>query len=166
MPDPDAPQSKDKSEDKPDRSDELLADPPRGDHHLGRFAGLRAAQKVRRRMVYVLLGAGVAAVVAYWRYTNWLEHQRHHPYELPEGADLEGRPREMTWSGGKARLGLAREAPGILVIHLPDRDVTLAEGCERAQLKVDVEDGRTIALEVLSGDVVETPTRQDAAANR
>lgn len=144
----------------PDRLDELLSDPPRGDHHLGRFAGYEAARKVRRRMVAVLVAAGVVSLVAYWRYTAWLEHSRNHPYELPDGADLADRPREMTWSGGRARLGLEREAPGIEVIHLPDRDVTLAPGCDRAQIKVDVEGDRTLALEVISGEVVETPTAQ------
>lgn len=143
-----------------DRLDELMSDPPRGDHHLGRFAGYEAARKVRRRMVIVLAGAGVASVIAYWRYTNWLEHERTHPYELPADADLSQRPREMTWSGGKARLGLAREEPGLLVIHLPDRDITLADGCDRAQLKVHVEGDATIALEVISGEIVETPTAQ------
>lgn len=140
-----------------DRLDELLDDPPRGDHHLGRFAGYQAARKVRRRMVIVLIAGCVAAVIAYVQYTRWLQYERYHPYTLPEGVDTSDRPREMTWSSGKARLGLSAEEPGVEVIHLPDRDVRLAEGCEHAQLKVDVEDGKTITLEVISGDIVEIP---------
>jgi hypothetical protein len=137
----------------PDRRDELLADPPRGDWHLGRFAGYRAAARVRKRMTIVLGAAGLAAIVAYWRYTAWLEYERTHPFELPAGADLGDRPREMTWSGGKARVGLAREAPGLSTLHLPDRDIFLADGCDRAQLKLEVEGGKTVRLEVLSGEI-------------
>lgn len=144
------------SKDSGDRLDELLDDPPPTDHHLGRFAGYRAAHRVRRRMVAVLVVAIAASVVAYWRYTAWLEHERTHPYELPADTDLSERPREMTWSGGRARLALSREAPGVEIIHLPDRDIRLADGCERAQIKVHVEDGQTIALDVLSGEITET----------
>jgi hypothetical protein len=140
-----------------DRLDELLDDPPRGDHHLGRFAGYQAARKVRRRMVIVLLAGIAAAVIAYVQYTRWLQYERHHPYALPEGVDASDRPREMTWTGGKARLGLSAEPPGLEVIHLPDRDIRLAEGCERAQLKLDVQDGKTVAIEVVSGEIVEEP---------
>lgn len=140
-----------------DRLDELLDDPPRGDHHLGRFAGYQAGRRVRRWMVAVFALALVSAGVAYWHYTDRLEHERTHPFELPPGVDFSERTRDMTWSGGKARLGLAQEPPGIEVIHLPDRDVRLAEGCERAQIKVDVLDGQTVALEVISGEIVEIP---------
>ncbi len=140
-----------------DRLDELMSDPPFGDHHLGRFAGYEAAKTVRRRMVMVMAGACLVSVIAYVQYTRWVEYQRTHPYQLPEGSDLEGRPREMTWNDGKARLALVREAPGLLTVHLPDRDISLADGCEHAQFKVHVQDGKTLTVEVISGEIVETP---------
>ena len=140
-----------------DRLDELLDDPPRGDHHLGRFAGDRAGRKVRALMATVLGLAIVSAAWVWWRHTVVRAHERTHPFELPADVDVSTRPREMTWSGGKARLGLSREAPGIEVIHLPDRDIRLAGGCERAQIKVDVRDGQTVALKVISGEIEQEP---------
>lgn len=61
----------------------------------------------------------------------------------------------LTWSEGKARLGLSREPPGVHTIELPDRTLTLADGVDMAQFKVVVEAGKTTALEVLSGEIVE-----------
>lgn len=140
-----------------DRLDELMDDPPFGEHHLGRFAGYEAAKRVRRRMVIVMLTACPVSVIAYVQYTRWLEYQRTHPYQLPEGSDLDGRPREMTWNDGKARLALVREPPGLLTVHLPDMDITLADGCDHAQFKVHVRDGETLTVQVISGDIVQTP---------
>ena len=61
----------------------------------------------------------------------------------------------MAWSGGKARLGLDRQPPGILAIELPDRTLRLAEGSDQAQLKLEVRDGKTVELKVLFGAIVE-----------
>ena len=77
-------------------------------------------------------------------------------YELAEGAADEGRPNAMVWSQGVARLGLARQEPGVRAIVLPDRIVTLAPGCDHAQIKVDVRNGETVALKVLTGEIRQT----------
>lgn len=141
------------------RDDELMADPPRGDHHLGRFAGYSAAHRVRRRIVSVLVLAGVASIVAYQQYAAYLTHKYEHPFELPPGTDTSTRPRALHWSDGEARLGLSREPPSVEAIHLPDKTIRLADGCDHAQVRVDVIDGRTVAVETLVGEIVEVPLR-------
>lgn len=138
-----------------ERLDELLDEAPETDHHLGRFAGYRSADKVRRRIAIVMVLAGLSAVVAYRQYVAWQEYERFHPFELTEEAKREGRPREMHWSGGRARLGLSREAPGVQVIHLPDRRIELAPGSERAQFNVETVEGRRRVV-LLTGDIVQT----------
>ena len=45
-----------------------------------------------------------------------------------------------------------------LLLHLPDRDITLARGSDKAQLKVVVRDGRTVKIVVRSGEIAETLT--------
>jgi hypothetical protein len=147
-----------------DRLDELLDAPPRGDHHLGRFAGYRAASPIRRRIALALGLCVVIMGVAYWQVAAQFEAkyerqrwERLHPYELPAGTDVSARPRELTWTTGKARLGLRRETPGVAVIHLPDRDLVLAPGSDHAQLNVEVRDGKVIYLKVLFGTVEERP---------
>lgn len=137
-----------------ERLDELLDDAPATDHHLGRFAGYRAGDRVRRRIAIIMGAAAVAAVVTYRQYVYWQDYARYHPFELSEEAKAEGRPREMHWSGGRARLGLSREAPGIEVIHLPDRRVELASGSKRAQIKLETVDGQT-HITVLTGEIVQ-----------
>lgn len=147
-----------------DRSDELLAEPPRGDHHLGRFAGYRAGRRVRLTIAVSLGLCGVTAVVLGWRYQSQLSEEArardyavHHPWSLPEGSDIESRPRTVAWTSGKARLALSREAPGAQRIELPDQIIELAPGHEHAQVRFEVREGVTVRFQVLSGEVVQRP---------
>lgn len=148
------------------RLDELLADPPAGYDRGGGFAGYEAARKVRRLLVVAMAGVAVLAIGVYFYLVDRQRHLLLHPLEDVEALLDPASPREMTWSAGKARLGLAREAPAVEVIHLPDRDIRLAEGCDRAQVKLEVRDGKTRVVRAILGEVVElepgtlTPLRQ------
>ena len=103
-------------------------------------------------LVLVLVAGGVGLL-------GWFTRNREvvHPqqFQLPAGSEMSSRPRTMVWSGGAARLGLDRAEPGLLAVELPDRTLRLADGCDQAQFKVEVEDGKTTKLKVLFGEVVE-----------
>lgn len=144
------------------RDDELLDELPETDHHLGRFAGWRAARQVRWFVGIALAVAMIVAVTMFVLHTRALRQERLHPLPELEAAITPGTPREMTVSDGNMRVGLAAEAPSINILHLPDRDITLAPGAEKAQFKVEVNGGKTTKLVVLTGEVVETLTRPDA----
>ena len=138
-----------------ERDDELMDIVPPSDYHRGRLGGYAAGAPMRRlfyALVIVFVIGGV--VLVSW----WVRNRPNlHPqqFQLPAGTDLDARPRTMAWSGGKARLGLDRQPPGILSIELPDRTLRLAEGSDQAQLKVEVRNGKTVELKVLFGAVVE-----------
>ncbi len=137
-----------------ERDDELLPDPPKLEH-AGRLAGYAAGSRMRRligALVVVFVAGGVALLV--W-FTRTREPAHVQQFQLPEGSEMSSRPRTMVWSGGPARLGLDRAPPGLLAVELPDRTLRLADGCDQAQFKVDVEDGRTKTVKVIFGDVVE-----------
>jgi hypothetical protein len=137
-----------------ERDDELLRDPPKLEHG-GRLAGYAAGSRMRRviaALVVVFVAGGVALLV--W-FTRTREPAHVQQFQLPEGSEMSSRPRTMVWSGGPARLGLDRAPPGLLAVELPDRTLRLADGCDQAQFKVDVEDGRTKTVKVIFGDVVE-----------
>ncbi|MEE9383669.1 MAG: hypothetical protein V3V08_09675 [Nannocystaceae bacterium] len=140
------------------RDDELLHDPPLGEHHLGRFAGYRAARTARRNILVAFALSCVVAVVAYGRYTAYLTHKRIHPWELPPQSALADRPRVLYWSEGSARLGISRDPPSAQVIQLPDREIRLADGCDHAQVKIRVEQGRTVHIETIVGKTVQVST--------
>ncbi len=138
-----------------ERDDELMDNPPVGDYHRGRLEGYRQGGRMRIILFLLVIGfiaGGVALMVWYVR-NRPPEHAQQ--FELPPGSDLDARPRTMTWTGGKARLGLDRKPPGITAIELPDRTLRLAEGSDQAQMKVDVEDGKTKDLRIIFGEVVE-----------
>ena len=140
---------------KSDRDDELMDNPPVGAYHRGRLEGYRQGGRMRlilAALVLVFIAGGVALVVYIVR-NRPPEHAQQ--FELPPGSDIDGRTRTMTWTGGKARLGLDRKPPGVMEISLPDRTLRLADGSDQAQIQVDVADGKTVALKVLFGDVVE-----------
>lgn len=144
------------------RDDELLDDPPRGTHHLGRFAGWQQGNRVRW-IVAGTLGVGVlAGLVAVWQYHREVQERRMHPLPEVEALIRPGTPRDMTLSEGRFRVGLSREPPAVNVLHLPDRDITLARRADKAQFKVEVRDGKTIKLKVLTGAIEETLTTDDA----
>lgn len=138
-----------------ERDDELLTHLPPSHYNRGRLGG-HAEGAPMRRVFYALV---VVFVIGGVLLVSWFVRNRPstHPqqYQLPAGTDLDSRPRTMAWSGGKARLGLDRQPPGIMAIELPDRTLRLAEGSDQAQLKVEVRDGKTIELKVLFGEVVE-----------
>lgn len=143
--------------------DELLADPPSGAPG-GSIAGYRAGRWTRVAFVVVILATAGGAVVAYRTIRARQEAARNAPviptYALAEDAEVESRPRQLVWSSGPARLGLAREPPGVEEIVLPDRRIRLAEGCDHAQIKVDVVDGRTASVKVVVGEIVQLPLEE------
>lgn len=138
-----------------ERDDELLTDLPPADYHRGRLGGYAAGTRTRRIFIALIVLAVIGGVfaVSWWARNRPAEHPQQ--FQLPAGTDLAARPRVMAWSGGKARLGLDREPPGILEIELPDRTLRLADGSDQAQLKLEVRDGKTVELKVLFGAVVE-----------
>lgn len=144
------------------RDDELLGDPPRGEHHLGRFAGWRAAWAPRWIVGSVLAVTSLVAAVIFVSRTRQLEHERRHPLPELEATISPDTPREMSLSEGKFRVALGREAPAVHVLHLPDRDIRLARGSAKAQFKVEVRNGETVRLQVLTGRIRETLTRDGA----
>jgi hypothetical protein len=144
-------------------TDQLLDDLPDTDYNLGRFAGYQAGSGVRR-FVFIGLGlAAIGAVIAGYFYITYLHENRTpvHAVPLPEGTDISERPRVMSWSSGKARLGLTREPPGLLAIELPDRVLRLADGCDSAQVRLNVVDGETVEMTVLFGVVDEEPIKAE-----
>lgn len=146
------------------RDDELLTDvsAARGDHHLGQFAAWRAHRVQRWIIGGALAGAVLVGVVVLAVHTRQIRHERLHPLPEVEATIAPGTPREMSLSDGAMRVGLGREAPAVEVLHLPDRDITLARGSNKAQFKVEVRDGKTVRLQVLTGKIVETLTTPDA----
>ncbi len=133
--------------------DELLSDPPMGEHHRGRFTGLQAGFSLRLKLLLFAGAVTVTLIVLAHRGRAQNEWQRMHPFQLSEEARSEARPRALTWTEGKVRLGLNRRPPGLLMIHLPDRDLELAEDCEHAQFDVEVKDGVTIKVEIIYGEI-------------
>lgn len=145
--------------------DELLAEPPAG-APVGGFEGYRSGRRVRIGIVVVLV-VGLAGIG--WKINQWRDEakaERDAPVE-PEyalvaddsagDADYGERPSKLVWSDGPARLGLTRQQPGVQEIVLPDRRVRLAPGYDIAQIKVDVQEGKTVKLAVLVGQVVQLP---------
>jgi hypothetical protein len=144
------------------RDDELLDELPPHDHHLGHFAGWRATRKVRLFVGLTLAAALLFGAFVVVRDTRRIRHERRHPLPELEATITPGTPREMTLADGSMRVGLGREPPAINVLHLPDRDVTLARGSDKAQFKVEVREGKTVRLHVLTGEIVETLTDPNA----
>ncbi|MEZ4448923.1 MAG: hypothetical protein R3B09_05525 [Nannocystaceae bacterium] len=140
------------------RLDELLADPPLGEYHRGRFGGYAEGSRGRRLMVIIGVVTMIALVIGAYVLITYLQSRKPipiHDAPLPEGTDASGRSRTIAWSSGRARLALTREPPGADVIELPDREIHLAEGCDAAQIKVEVVDGQVKSLKVLYGEVVQ-----------
>jgi hypothetical protein len=144
--------------------DELLVDPPAVPAG-GSFAGYRAGRWTRFVFGFVILAAIAGAIVTYRFVRARQDAERNAPvipsYALAEGENVTVRPRQLVWSSGPARLGLAREPPGVEEIVLPDRRIRLADGCDHAQIKVDVVGDRTVSLKVVVGDIVQLPLESD-----
>lgn len=144
------------------RDDELLDELPATDHHLGGFAGWRAMSWQRWVIGIVLSSVMIAGVVILVKHRAAMRYQRLHPLPEVEATIAPGTPREMTYSEGSFRVMISSEAPAVNLVHLPDRDITLARGEERASFKFEIRDGKTITLEVVTGKIVETLTRDGA----
>ena len=151
------------------RDDELLDEPPRGDHHLGRFAGWRAVATSRKIVGGTLALALIVGAVIFVQHSLTMNeqrerraHERLHPLPEVEALIDPDTPREMTLSDGEFRIALGREAPAVNVLHLPDRDITLAPGLDKAQFKIEVRDGETMRIVVLTGEIRETLTAPEA----
>lgn len=146
-----------------DRLDELLADPPLGEYNQGRLGGYAAGARSRRLLALVGVVAVIVIIAGGYALITHFQNRKPipiHAAPLPEGTDVRGRSRVMTWSSGQARLALTREPPGADTIVLPDRVIGLADGCDAAQVKVEVEDGRTTMVKVLYGEVVQGPRQE------
>lgn len=144
------------------RDDELLDDLPDTDHHLGRFAGWRAARHARWIVTSVLAITVAVGAVILIKHRRESRYARLHPLPEVEATIAPGTPREMTYAEGKFRVLLSSEPPAVNLVHLPDRDITLARGVEKASFKFEIRDGKTVVLEVLTGEIVETLTTADA----
>jgi len=140
--------------------DELLADPPAG-APPGGLDGYRAGRPLRIAIAVVMACAigGTVWQVSRWRDEKTAEAARPTlpEYDLSADVDDDSRPRQLVWSSGEARLGLARVQPGVEEIVLPDRRIRLAPGHDIAQIKVDVQDGKTVSIKVLVGKVIHLP---------
>ena len=136
--------------------DELLENPP-NEPHADVLRADAAGAKVRRR-IYLVLALGVLGALVVGHYAvKWARERQKNPtphYQLAPGTEHEVRARSMEWTSGFARLGLSRQEPGVQEIVLPDRIIRLADGCDHAQIKVDVVDGQTVELKVITGEIV------------
>jgi hypothetical protein len=144
------------------RDDELLTELPPHDYHLGRLAGWRATRKLRWFVGGTLGATVLVGIVLLIAHRRQLLYEERHPLPEVEATITPGTPREMSLSDGRMRVGLGREPPAINILHLPDRDITLARGSAKAQFKVEVHDGKTVRLQVLTGEIVETLTDETA----
>lgn len=147
-----------------ERDDELLTEVPAHDYHLGQFAGWRATRKVRWFVAGTLGASMLVGLVVLIVHTLQARHAELHPMPELEATIAPGTPRDMSLADGSMRVGLSREPPGVNILHLPDRDITLARGVDKAQFKVEVRDGKTVRLKVLTGEIVETLTDPEATA--
>lgn len=148
------------------RDDELLRDVPDADHHLGRIAGYRSGSRVRTIVFGILVVSVPTALLLGRWYAKHVERTlrpQAPTYELAPDDDGTARPDTLSWTHGVARLGLSRTAPGVQRIELPDRVIRLAPGHEHAQIRVEIRDGRTVALEVLAGGIEQELTAPEGS---
>ena len=125
----------------------------------GSLAAYARGSKVRRLVWGGLIVGSIAAVFAGRWYIKKLEAERRKGIAPGYVVDAEHRDnavRELHWEDGPARFALSREPPGVNVIILPDRELRLAPGHESAQLKLNVENGKTVMLRVLVGRIEQT----------
>lgn len=135
--------------------DELLAEPP-DTPTVGPLTGYRDGSRMRRRVYLGLVFGVIAAALAGRWYVKYLEEQRRIPtpeYRVAPGTEDEQRPDVIVWTSGLARLGMSRQEPGVRAIVLPDKILTLAPGCDHAQVKVNVVEGKTVDLKVVVGEI-------------
>jgi hypothetical protein len=136
--------------------DELLdelPESPRG----GSIEGYRAGSRTRRWVFGTITIGVIAACVGGYLYIEHVREQRERvvPEYVVDPDTVATAPREFHWADGTARLGLTRQPPGVESIVLPDRVLRLAEGCDHAQVKLSVVEGRTVEIKVLVGQIVQ-----------
>ena len=142
--------------------DELLTEIPEPDRAQGAFAGYEKTRRVRWIIGGSLLVGAIGAVYGANWYADYVREQARRgikPTYADVPTDVSPEDRVMHWDSGPARLGLSKEPPGVNLIVLPDRELRLAEGYDSAQLSVNVKDGRTVKLRVLTGRI--DVTRRD-----
>lgn len=142
-------------------ADELLDVLPDLNPAEGAFAGYSGSKKVRWFIGCSMAFGVVGAVWGGFWYADYVRAQARRgikPEYVSPSANISAEDRVMHWDSGAARLGLAKEPPGVNLIVLPDRELRLAEGYDSAQLSVRVEDGRTVKLRVLTGRIDVTRT--------
>ena len=140
----------------------LLDSLPEYEYHLGRFSGYNAGRSIRRKIV---IGFGLMCTIGLtccFFFTRHREYQRFRPFPL-DTIEVEASQRILKWRDGFARLGMFRETPGINQIQLPDRNIFLADGCDHAQILVEVRHQRTVLVEPIVGKILQTK-RQPASA--
>jgi hypothetical protein len=156
-----------KPDDQPTKGedDELLAEIPEGGEP-GSIDGYVEGARVRRWIFGVLLVGTIGAAFGARQYIKHLEEERKKivPEYVVDEESAARAVREFHWGDGPARLGLSREPPGVERIVLPDREIVLAEGYDHAQVNVDVRNGKTIKLKVLTGKIKQTPTSPSPTA--
>ncbi len=138
--------------------DELLDEIPDSQFD-GSLRAYADGSKVRR-LVWggLIVGCIAAGFAGHW-YIGYLQEQRRRGVDPGYVVDAEHAAtavRELQWDEGPARFALAAKPPGINKIFLPDRVLTLAEGQDSAQIKVNVQDGKTVMLKVLIGRIENT----------
>ena len=134
--------------------DELLADIP-ANAAPSSLEGYKSGARMRWYLAGGLVLGTIALGIGAHQYIEHLEEQRRiivPAYVVDEEAAARA-VRELHWADGPARLGLSREAPGVEVIVLPDREIRPADGHDHAQVKVEVRNGKTVDIKVLSGKI-------------
>lgn len=142
--------------------DELLADPPAG-APPGGIQGYAAGRRLRIGIAIVVT---VVVAALGWTIKRWKDEAAEAArapkvpeYSVLQPSELAGgeRPRKLVWNDGPARLGLSAAQPGVEEIVLPDRRLRLAPGHDVAQVELVVQDGVTVKLKIVAGDVVQLP---------
>jgi hypothetical protein len=118
---------------------------------VGVLSGHRAGRGARV-LFGLLLAAGLG--LALWTATRPVPRPQPRPYVFDGAAP---RADALVWGAGRGVLGMQRAPGSVQEIHLPDRVLRLAPGCDFARVVVDVGDGATQAIEVQVGSIREAP---------
>jgi hypothetical protein len=117
----------------------------------GVLSGHRAGRSAR--LVFGLL-LTAAVGLAVWIATRPVPRPQPRPYVFDAAAP---RADAVVWGSGRGVLGMQRAPGSVQEIHLPDRVLRLAPGCDFARVAVDVVEGETRTIEVQVGSIREVP---------
>ena len=138
--------------------DELLDELPDATYHRGKLGGYAESRRGRWWFRGCVVAVPLAISLIYLKIQHDIEAERFDiPFTFEKPADS---ARDMHWMDGRARLGLHRDATTRIV--LPDRYLELAEDCKHAQVWVDVQNGRTVELKKIVGEIQQTPRHEPA----